>query len=104
MDRYIKEQDFIKEVAKIDLRRLSTKTIGEALDRTPTADVDEVVRCKDCKYWQERWHDNSINQIWGECHQARNEREHYYETEADGYCSYAERKEDGTTVCKQEKI
>ena len=44
MSRYIEEKAFIKEVAKIDLRRLSTKTIGEALDRTPTADVAEVRR------------------------------------------------------------
>lgn len=45
MSRYIDADTFIKEVVKIqDLRRLSTATIGEALDRTPTADVKPVVR------------------------------------------------------------
>lgn len=48
-DRYISERALIEEVAKIkDLRRLSSKTIGEAISNTPTANVVEVVRCKDC--------------------------------------------------------
>ena len=42
MARYIDADMLIKNIAKIqDLRTLSTKTIGEAIDRTPTADVVE---------------------------------------------------------------
>ena len=48
-DRYISEKALIEEIAKIaDLRKLSTKTVGIAISATPTADVVEVVRCKDC--------------------------------------------------------
>lgn len=50
-DRYISEKALIENIAKIeDLRTLSTKTIGEAISKTPTADVVEVVRCKDCRF------------------------------------------------------
>lgn len=42
-DRYISEKALIENIAKIeDLRTLSTKTIGEAISNTPTADVVEV--------------------------------------------------------------
>lgn len=51
MSRYVDADAFIKEIVKIqDLRRLSTATIGEALDRTPTADVVELKRGKWLKY------------------------------------------------------
>ena len=43
MARYIDADELIKNIARInDLRRLSTKTIGEAISKTPTADVVEV--------------------------------------------------------------
>ena len=41
--RYIDANLLIENIAKIeDLRKLSTKTIGEAISETPTADVEEV--------------------------------------------------------------
>ena len=50
-DRYISEKALIEEIAKIpDLRKLSLKTVGIAISATTTADVVEVVRCKDCKH------------------------------------------------------
>ena len=43
MARYIDADLLIENIAKIqDLRTLSTKTIGEAITATPTADVVEV--------------------------------------------------------------
>lgn len=52
MARYIDADLLIENIAKIeDLRTLSTKTVGIAISATPTADVVEVVRCKDCKHW-----------------------------------------------------
>ena len=43
MARYIDADLLIKNIANItDLRTLSTKTIGEAINNTPTADVVEV--------------------------------------------------------------
>ena len=54
MARYIDADLLIKNIARInDLRRLSTKTVGEAISNTPTADVVEVVRCKDCVHYGE---------------------------------------------------
>ena len=44
-DRYISVKDLVENIAKIkDLRTLSTKTIGEAIDATPTANVIEIKR------------------------------------------------------------
>ena len=57
MARYIDADLLIQNIASIeDLRTLSTKTIGEAIDKTPTADVEEVKhgywlldgRCSEC--------------------------------------------------------
>ena len=48
-DRYISQNALIKEIAKIH-GNLSTKNVGQAIWNTPTADVVEVVRCKDCKH------------------------------------------------------
>ena len=50
MTEYIDREALIEEIAKIkDLRTLSTKAIGEAIDRIPVTDVEPVVRCRDCK-------------------------------------------------------
>ena len=46
MSRLIDADALIEEIAKIaDLRTLSTKTIGEAIDRVPGI---EIIHCKDC--------------------------------------------------------
>ena len=42
---------FIVEEAQ-DLRTLSTKTVGQAISKTPTVDAVPVIRCKDCKYYK----------------------------------------------------
>ena len=64
-----------------------------ALPNTPTADVVEVVRCKDCKHWCNQDRKDMIpDTVWGECH-------HPFgsygceDSEADDYCSFGERKE-----------
>ena len=50
----------------------------------PAADVAPVVRCKDCKYWQ----DNNDGYPHEECRWRRGET-----PEANDFCSYGERKE-----------
>ena len=50
----------------------------------PTADVVEVVRCKDCKYWQ----DNNGGYPHEECPWGKGET-----PDQTDYCSYGERKE-----------
>ena len=63
------------------------------MSKIPTADVVEVVRCKDCKYSskEKRYDTDEEYLACGEwC---------YYdsvETEPDGFCSYGERKEGDT--------
>jgi len=47
--RLIDADVFVANV--IQYSKQSTKTIGLALDATPTIDAVPVVRCKDCKWW-----------------------------------------------------
>ena len=49
----------------------------------PTVDAVEVVRCKDCKYWQE-----SVDGVSKWCPLLMDK-----ETKADDFCSYGERRE-----------
>lgn len=109
MPRYVDADAFIKEVVKIqDLRRLSTATIGEALDRTPTAEVVpmkfhercieseikkranmvEVVRCKDCMF--NHWHTTPNGEKYHIC----NMNKLSFSEHADFFCAYGERRED----------
>ncbi len=61
------------------------KLFENILEQQPTADVVEVVRCKDCKYG----------------HQYTNDKVHcslgndMYAYRPNDYCSYGERREDG---------
>ena len=94
MGTYMDKEAFIKEIVKIDPRRLSTKTIGEALDRIPAADVVEVVRCKDCKYRRKLdiidvcEHDKIVM-----VNESNPKRVHVLAVGTEHYCGYAERKE-----------
>lgn len=56
----------------------------ETLEGLPTADAVEVVRCKNCRYWQ----DNNNGYPHEECRWGHDET-----PDADDYCSYGERKE-----------
>lgn len=55
----------------------------EDLKNLPIADVVEVVRCKDCRYWQEYQEGHYPNEL---CPWDKNET-----TDEDDYCSYGER-------------
>lgn len=60
--------------------------LGEVLmklDDTPTADVVEVVRCKDCKYGVD-W-DGRLGCEW----------HGFYQTEPNWFCADGERRDDG---------
>ena len=87
-DRYISEKALIENISKIkDLRTLSTKTIGEAISKTPTADVVEVVRCKDCKF---AW----LHPMEDTVHCGRKRKSYpNMPFKKDDFCSYGERKE-----------
>ena len=107
MARYIDADLLIKNIANIeDLRTLSTKTIGKAISDTPTADVVEVVRCKDCKHLQEldkhceinrsayrhcnMWRGEEEKNVW---HSYKKYRKDYSIVELDGFCDMGERRD-----------
>ncbi len=104
MDEYIKREDAMKALEEYRLSQTMSKhgemellmeyrdgVVGamNALAFVPTADVVEVVRCKDCKHWciQEG---NDINQSYF-C--SRDKMWCMPTRKADDFCSYGERKE-----------
>ena len=58
--------------------------LADAVEEMPTADAEVVVRCKDCKYWQ----DNNDGYPHEECRWWHGET-----PDANDFCSYGERKE-----------
>ena len=84
MARYI-------DADKADVERISCfyssecriEDVQEWLDEQPTADVVEVVRCKDCKNRRETAHGSYCLPVYG-LKQI---------TDLNAYCSYGERKE-----------
>ena len=73
------------------------KSIDELIGRiqtAPTVDAVEVVRCKDCKWFNKAGYDNSceddLNLHRGYCLEWRRG------TQARRFCSYGERKDNGT--------
>ena len=94
MRRYIdtdKLKSDIKEIAKITGGKLTEFEVLGILSGQPIADVVEVVRCKDCKYYKEDvWAEvnnvplivaHEMCEFWGDgC-----------KTEENSYCSYGER-------------
>ena len=54
-----------------------------------TADVVEVVRCKDCKHWKEKGFDPVFGLKFGNCNCEHWEtNDFYHETDETDYCSY----------------
>ena len=87
MPKYIEREKLIENICAIqDLRTLSTKTIGEAISKTPAADVVEVVRCKDCVWWYPREYGSVI----GRCENPYNGLANEY-IEEDDFCSYGKK-------------
>lgn len=63
-----------------------TETIEEVLKQTPTVDAVEVVRCKDCRYYDK-------DALWCNISSPIFYPEHYNWYEED-FCSYGERRTD----------
>ena len=68
----------------------------EAIFDTPSADVVEVVRCKDCIYWCKLKEDNGVvvrihhNELRSQCLNIKGLNKTDCITEANDYCSYGE--------------
>ena len=90
MNDYIKREDAIEVVSRLsdkdDLEYLSVDALYDEIDRIPTADVVEVVRCRDCKY--------CCHDLNGMLVCNSNQRVPPFYTDHDFYCAHGERRGD----------
>ena len=86
--RLIDANAFLKDILTAGIGKTiieySESDIGYMIRKRPTVDAVEVVRCKDCKYWQ----DNNDGYPREECRWGHGET-----PDANDFCSYGERKE-----------
>ena len=83
MAEYIEREALMRNLKHFAPEQL-TPLIESLIQKQPAEDVVEVVRCKDCKYWQ----DNNGGYPHEECKWSENET-----PDLDDFCSYGERKE-----------
>ena len=74
MSRYIDREDLLKNLKQFAPEHLSPLMVS-LIEKQPTADVVEVVRCKDCTEWDKDEYECS----------------HWYGFREDDYCSYGKR-------------
>lgn len=80
MSRYIERDKLISNLKDLpEQERIEYMGIYDYIRSQPTADVVEVVRCKDCTEWDKDEYECS----------------HWYGFREDDYCSYGERKDGG---------
>ena len=84
---------YTRYLAQMDERTKAKEMVADA----PTVDAVEVVRCKDCKYWRGRKFNAHINRFLPWCGFSALQRE------ANDFCSYGVRKEDGSHEQRGEK-
>lgn len=84
MDEYIEREAAVSQANFIHGRWDDVYVSAATLMAMPSADVAPVVRCKDCKYWQ----DNNDGYPHEECRWGHGET-----PDANDFCSYGERKE-----------
>ena len=86
--RLIDADAFLKDILTAGIGKTiieySESDIGYMIRKRHTVDAVEVVRCKDCKYWQ----DNNDGYPHEECRWGHGET-----PDANDFCSYGERKE-----------
>ena len=83
MSRYIDADVLIDDL--LHNRGFYPAMVSAAIKNTPTADVVEVVRCKDCRWYLTANWDGTI--LYGcDC------TEGLKDVEPNGFCSYGERK------------
>lgn len=86
-DALIAEYDRVHEGAPGGARKLMVDA--------PTAEVVEVVRCKDCRCWERIGIDPITNYTFGYCrHYQWQDEENSRETDGQDYCSYGERRKE----------
>jgi hypothetical protein len=89
MSEYLKRKVVINKVNEIPAHfnsgdiRYGIEIAIQAIKDTPTADVAEVVRCKDCKHYVAQY-----------CTRDIKSRTNMFYMCADDFCSYGERKDE----------
>ena len=85
MSRYINAEYNLHDLyCYFDFSDEELTAISTVLKLIPTADVVDVVRCKDCRYWQDNQEGHYPNEL---CPWDKNET-----PDEDDYCSFGERK------------
>ena len=86
--KYIERNDLIKNLNYFAPEHYSV-LVNDLIMKQPTIDVAEVVRCRDCKYYDKKYHQCKLH----------SEEPDQYSTGfifcmlEDDFCSYGERKE-----------
>ena len=83
--------DYISRQAVIDYLDDNNMPWRDWVNNIPAADVVEVVRCKDCKYWQDQTEGIVEVPICARTQNALEENPLVMIIGEDGYCSYGER-------------
>ncbi len=81
MDKYIKVETFKRKL--IDEKSFFPAIVARALEEMPVADVVEVVRCKDCKFYKQF---DKVEDFDGLCDI------HCIGIDKEFYCQYGKRK------------
>lgn len=89
MAEYIEREAALHEIERREALMVGDKCVSVAaiksfIKNRPAADVAPVVRCNDCKYWQ----DNNDGYPHEECRWGHGET-----PDANDFCSYGERRE-----------
>ena len=90
MARYIDVEKV--HIPKGFFKDLNVPKLLDWLKSQPTADVVEVVRCKDCEHWNKTDTDIIVNIDYGKCTNSNSPYHNEEETTGGDYCSYGERK------------
>lgn len=85
---YIERNDLIKNLNYFAPEHYSV-LVNDLITKQPTIDVAEVVRCRDCKYYDKKYH---------QCKLHSEEPDQYstgfiFNMQEDDFCSYGERRE-----------
>lgn len=84
MAEYIEREAAIRVLNGQSSLTMTRSSLIDSISKLPAADVARVVRCKDCKYWQ----DNNDGYPHEECRWGHGET-----PDANDFCSYGEQKE-----------
>ena len=85
MRRYI-DADCLMDIAYEHMDDVALAGLQNALEEQPTADVVEVVRCKDCENWDKNWISSTFTENAHHCVVLNNV------FDGDFYCAYGHKR------------